>query len=78
MRALPLGTAILFSDIEASTLMVSRMGARWGETLSDHGSILRSAFLAHDGFEMGTEGDSFFAGFESAHEALRAAVGVHT
>ncbi len=40
--------------------MVSRMDARWGETLSDHRSVLRSAFLAHDGFEMGTEGDSFF------------------
>jgi len=69
---------MLFSDIEAATLMVSRMGARCGATLSDHRSILRGAFLAHDGFEMGTEGDSFFVVFESAHEALRAAVRVHT
>ncbi len=36
--------------------------------------IVRSAFERHDGYEMGTEGDSFFVVFSSAHEALLAAV----
>ena len=72
---LPSGTlTLLFSDIEGSTLMLNRLGARWGEALSAQRKVLRSAFAAHDGWEMGTEGDSFFVVFASAQQAIRAAV----
>ncbi|HEV8055744.1 MAG TPA: adenylate/guanylate cyclase domain-containing protein [Nocardioidaceae bacterium] len=75
MRRLPTGTlTLLFSDIEGSTLMVHRLGNRWGEALSTQRSILRSVFEAHEGHEMGTEGDSFFVVFDSAGQALLAAL----
>ncbi|MBA2560175.1 MAG: adenylate/guanylate cyclase domain-containing protein, partial [Propionibacteriales bacterium] len=75
MRPLPTGTVtLLFSDIEGSTLMLNRLGARWGEALSAQRSILRATFTEHDGHEMGTEGDSFFVVFDSAQQALEASV----
>ena len=75
MRPLPTGTlTLLFSDIEGSTLMLNRLGDRWAEALSAQRDILRAAFAEHDGHEMGTEGDSFFVVFASAHQALQSAV----
>jgi predicted ATPase/class 3 adenylate cyclase len=65
---------LLFSDIEGSTLMLNRLGDRWGEALSAQRSILRAVWAAHDGHEMGTEGDSFFVVFGSTQRALAAAV----
>jgi predicted ATPase/class 3 adenylate cyclase len=65
---------LLFSDIEGSTALLHRLGERWGEALSAQRSLLRRAFESHGGTEMGTEGDSFFVVFRSAHEAIRAAV----
>lgn len=65
---------MLFSDIESSTLTLIRLGARWGDALTAQRRILRSAFEAHEGYEIGTEGDSFFVVFASAHQALLAAV----
>ncbi|MDT4911312.1 MAG: hypothetical protein QOC66_440 [Pseudonocardiales bacterium] len=75
MTELPTGTlTLLFSDIEGSTNLLHTLGPRWGEALSAHRAILRQAFADHNGTEMGTEGDSFFVVFRSAHEALDAAV----
>jgi predicted ATPase/class 3 adenylate cyclase len=75
MVDLPSGViTMLFSDIEGSTLTLSRLGPRWGEALSAQRTILRSVFAAHDGIEMGTEGDSFFVVFTSARQGLLAAV----
>jgi predicted ATPase/class 3 adenylate cyclase len=65
---------MLFTDIEGSTVLLRRLGSRWGETLSAHRSIVRAAVTASGGEEMGTEGDSFFVVFASAHGAVRAAV----
>lgn len=75
MSPLPTGTVtMLFSDIEGSTSLLNGLGPRWGEALSAQRRILRAAFEAHGGREMGTEGDSFFVVFTSAHEALAAAI----
>ena len=75
MSPLPTGTlTLLFSDIEGSTSLLNGLGSRWGEALSAQRRILRAAFEAHGGHEMGTEGDSFFVVFTSAHEALLAAI----
>ena len=65
---------MLFTDIEGSTVLLRRLGSRWGAALSAHRSIVRAAVTACGGDEMGTEGDSFFVVFASAHEAVRAAV----
>lgn len=75
MSPLPTGVlTMLFSDIEGSTSLLNGLGSRWGEALSAQRRILRAAFEAHGGREMGTEGDSFFVVFTSAHEALAAAI----
>ena len=65
---------LLFSDIEGSTRMLTRLGPLWGEALSTQRSLLRSVFREHGGREMGTEGDSFFVVFSSAREAVAAAI----
>lgn len=64
----------LFSDIEGSTLLLRRLGDAYEAALEDHRRILRGAFAAHGGQEQGTEGDSFFVVFDSARDALDAAV----
>jgi len=65
---------MLFSDIESSTVSLRRLGVHWGDALTAHRRILRAVFEAHEGREMGTEGDSFFVVFGSAHQAVLAAV----
>ena len=74
--ASPGGTrTFLFSDIEGSTRMLDELGSdAYTKVLERHAAILRAAFAAHDGREEGTEGDSFFVIFDSAAEAVLAAV----
>ena len=75
MGGLPTGTiTMLFSDIEGSTVLLSGLGDRYGEALSAQRALLRAAFSAYGGQEMGTEGDSFFVVFESAGDAVRCCV----
>src|SRR5436305_6513930 len=75
MRGLPTGTVtLLFSDIEGSTALLSRLGDRYAEALSAQRALLRAAFAAGGGRELGTEGDSFFVVFESAGDAVRCCV----
>ncbi len=75
---LPTGTlTLLFSDIEGSTGLLSRLGNdQYAEALSTQRSILRTAFAQWRGREMGTEGDSFFVVFTSVGDAVNAAVQV--
>jgi len=61
---------MLFSDIEGSTAMVSRLGDEYGEALSAHRVLLRAEFATWHGREISTEGDSFFVVFESASDAV--------
>jgi predicted ATPase/class 3 adenylate cyclase len=75
MDVLPSGTlTLLFSDVEGSTSMLTRLGAQWGKALSAQRTILRAAFEKYGGHEMGTEGDSFFVVFTSAQQGVLAAV----
>ena len=64
----------LFTDIEGSTRLVKHLRERYGAVLGDHQSLLRGAFEAHRGYEVDTQGDSFFVAFASARDAVLAAV----
>ncbi|CAN5280340.1 hypothetical protein BH09ACT13_BH09ACT13_00490 [soil metagenome] len=64
----------LFTDIEGSTRLVKQLRESYGAVLADHRRLLRAAFAAHGGYEVDTQGDSFFVAFASAQSALLAAV----
>jgi class 3 adenylate cyclase len=71
---LPSGTVtFLFTDIEGSTRLLKQLRDRYAELLADHQRLLREAFDAHDGREVDTQGDSFFAVFARARDAVLAA-----
>ena len=63
---------LLFSDIEGSTALLTRLGADlYAGTLSAQRVLLREAFGSHGGEELGTEGDSFYVVFAAAIDAVR-------
>ena len=65
----------LFTDIEGSTRLLERLGsAAYTKVLEREAELQRTAFVAHGGREQATEGDSFFVVFDSAVEAVNAAV----
>jgi len=75
MPALPAGTVtFLFTDIEGSTRLLTKLGDRYGEVLAQHRRILREAVEARHGHEVDTQGDSFFFAFARANSAVAAAV----
>jgi class 3 adenylate cyclase/streptogramin lyase len=75
MSEMPTGAVtFLFSDIEGSTRLVKQLRDRYPEVLHEHQRLLRHAFEAHRGYEVDTQGDSFFVAFASARDALLAAV----
>jgi YVTN family beta-propeller protein len=75
MTDLPSGAVtFLFSDIEGSTRLVKQLRGDYGAVLQEHQQLLREAFEAHGGYEVDTQGDSFFVAFSSARDALLAAV----
>jgi YVTN family beta-propeller protein len=75
MAELPSGTVtFLFTDVEGSTRLLQQLGAGYAEVLSEHDRILRAAFAAHGGREVDNQGDSFFVAFQTAKDAVAAAV----
>jgi predicted ATPase/class 3 adenylate cyclase len=75
MAELPSGTVtFLFSDVEGSTRLLTRLGGGYADVLAEHQRLLRAAFEAHGGHEVHTEGDAFFVAFARASEAVAAAV----
>ena len=74
MSEVPSGTAtFLFSDVEGSTRLLKKLREGYGDVLAQHQRILREAFAAHGGEEVDTQGDSFFAAFRRAQDAVLAA-----
>jgi predicted ATPase/class 3 adenylate cyclase len=72
---LPSGTVtFLFSDVEGSTRLLTRLPGRYAEVLAEHQRLLRAAFDDHDGREVHTDGDAFFVAFARASDAIAAAV----
>ena len=72
---LPSGTVtFLFTDIEGSTRLLQTLGTRYAEVLEEQRRLLRSAFHDAHGYEVGTQGDSFFVVFARAKDAVATAV----
>jgi len=69
--------AVLFTDIVGSTEVAARLGDRdWNELLARHHAMVRECLAAHEGREVDTAGDGFFATFERSAPALECAVSV--
>jgi predicted ATPase/class 3 adenylate cyclase len=75
----------LFTDIEGSTALLGRLGDdAYAQVLAGHHVLIRSALSVHDGTEVDTQGDAFFAVFSSprgcvaAVLAMQQAIAAHT
>jgi class 3 adenylate cyclase len=67
--------AILFSDIENSTVLNDQLGdAEWVKILASHNRLVSSAVAIHGGHIIKSQGDGFMIAFASAAEAVRAAL----
>jgi predicted ATPase/class 3 adenylate cyclase len=72
LDALPSGVVTFcFTDIEASTPLLAKLGANAYQNLLEiHRRLIRTAAGSHGGVEVRTEGDGFFFAFSSAREAV--------
>jgi class 3 adenylate cyclase len=71
----PSGTVtFLFTDIEGSTKLAQEHPKEMPELLSRHNAILNQSIEAHHGFVFRIVGDSFSAAFDTASDALSAAL----
>jgi class 3 adenylate cyclase len=66
----------LFTDIEGSTRLVKALRDRYAQVLADHQRLVRAAIAGHDGHEVDTQGDAFFAAFASAKQAVLCALAI--
>ncbi len=74
-QTLPTGTVtFLFTDIEGSTRLVQALGDGWVPVLEAHNRLVGQAIEEHGGVVVKTEGDSFFAVFPGAADALTASL----
>jgi predicted ATPase/class 3 adenylate cyclase len=75
MAELPAGTVtLLFADIERSTALLQQLGPeKYSAALAEYRRLMQGAVAAHDGTEVGTEGDGFYAAFPTARQALASA-----
>ena len=75
MVALPTGTVtFLFTDIEGSTKLWEHQHDLMQEAFRRHEAILRQAIAAHGGYAYKMIGDAFQAAFQTAPDALLAAL----
>jgi class 3 adenylate cyclase len=66
--------AMLFSDIEGSTLHANRLRDQWKNVLRLHRETCRRAWKDHNGHEVDTAGDGFFVVFPAVPDAVAAAI----
>ncbi len=71
MPDLPSGrVAFVFTDIEASTALMTRLGdAAYHDVLDDHDALLRAVFTSNGGVEVKSEGDGLFIAFADPADA---------
>ena len=66
--------AVLFTDVVESTSLNERLGDEaWAQLLADHRRVVRGVLAAHDGVEVGTQGDGFLLRVGSPAAAVRCA-----
>ena len=77
--ASPIDTlTFLFTDIEGSTALLRRLGDDvYAKVLDDHQRVIRASLEADAGKEEGTQGDAFFALFNSPRACVAAAPRCH-
>lgn len=72
--AIPTGVVtFMFTDIAGSTELLARLGRRATPVFAAHDRIVRGAVRTVGGYEVRTEGDSFFLAFERPTDALACA-----
>jgi predicted ATPase/class 3 adenylate cyclase len=78
MSTLPTGTVtFMFTDIEDSTGVLRDLGDEaFSGLVEQHNRLIRGILAARGGVEVATEGDSFFAVFTDASEAVLAAIDI--
>ena len=65
----------LFTDIEGSTALLTRLGdVTYAETLAHHHRLIRASLSAHDRKEISMQGDGFFAVFSSPRTCVSAVI----
>jgi predicted ATPase/class 3 adenylate cyclase len=63
----------LFTDIEGSTALLRRLGEGvYAQVLAGHHALIRSVLAKHEGRELNTLGDGFFASFSSPKACVAA------
>lgn len=68
---------ILFTDMEGSTTMTTRLGdSKAMELLRTHDAIIRDAIKTHDGNEVKHTGDGFMVSFCSVSRAVECAISI--
>lgn len=68
---------VLFTDVVGSTEIAARMGdSSWRALIDRHDELIRKALAEHDGRELSTMGDGFFAMFASPADGVRCALQV--
>lgn len=69
---------LLFSDIVDSTPQAASLGdSGWRELLQRHHAVVRGALARHEGAEIDSSGDGFFASFEGPGRAIECARTLH-
>jgi class 3 adenylate cyclase len=68
---------ILFTDIVRSTERAAALGdSGWRDLLTRHHALIRRELARHQGVELDTAGDGFFATFDGPARAIRAATAI--
>jgi adenylate cyclase len=68
------GLALLFTSIEGSARLSSRLGTLYDSVLKKHHEIIQSLLLAYQSQVIELNGDTSFITFENPEQALRAAI----
>jgi peptide/nickel transport system substrate-binding protein len=72
-------TSVLMTDIVGSTEHAAELGdAAWRELVQLHHAVVRAALRRHDGREIDTAGDGFFAIFDAPAAAVACALDIGT
>src|SRR5687768_8173743 len=67
---------LMFTDIQASTVLWERLGDAFRPVLGRHNELIRDRVREWDGYEVKSQGDSFMVAFKRGTDAIQCAVDV--